>query len=135
MNWFKNLKIGIKLTLGFTVLVLLMGFLAFKGYESVKTISHELDQVIQTRLPITSLILNADRDLQQALVAERSVVFSDAKSKQFEQLVKDYEENVAQAKERWDKAAAMFTTAEAKSRQPEIPGRLGRLAETLPKGG
>ena len=115
MNWFKNLKIGIKLTLGFAVLVAMMGALGYTGYNSVKTINNELDKVIQTRLPITNLVVSADRDLQQALVAERSVVFSDAKSDQFQQLVKDYEENVAQAKERWDKAAAMFTSAEAKN--------------------
>jgi len=115
MNWFKNLKIGIKLTLGFTVLVLLMGFMAFQGYRSVGTINHELDQVIQTRLPITNLILNADRDLQQALVAERSMLFADASSDQFKNLVKEYKENVSQAKERWDKAAALFTTAEARN--------------------
>ncbi|MBN2428408.1 MAG: MCP four helix bundle domain-containing protein, partial [Deltaproteobacteria bacterium] len=115
MNWFKNLKIGIKLTLGFAVLVAMMGALGYTGYNSVKTINNELDKVIQTRLPITSLILNADRDLQQALVTERTMINIDPKSDQFKQLVKDYEENVAQAKERWDKAAAMFTTAEAKN--------------------
>jgi methyl-accepting chemotaxis protein len=115
MNGFKNLKIGIKLTVGFAVLVLMMGFMAYQGYRSVETINHELDQAIQVRLPITNLVNSADRDLQQALVAERSVVFSDAKSDQFKQLVKDYEENVAQAKERWDKAATMFSTDEAKN--------------------
>ena len=115
MNWFKNLKIGIKLTLGFAVLVAMMGTLGYTGYDSVKTINNELDKAIQIRLPITNLVVSADRDLQQALVAERSVVFSDAKSDQFKQLVKDYEENVAQAKERWDKAATLFTTAEEKT--------------------
>ncbi len=115
MNWFKNLKIGIKLTLGFAVLVAMMGILGYTGYSSIKTINHELDEVIQTRLPITNLIISADRDLQQALVAERSVIFADAKSEQFKNLVKDYEDNVAQVKERWDQAAAMFTSAEAKA--------------------
>jgi methyl-accepting chemotaxis protein len=115
MNWFKNLKIGFKLTLGFAVLVAMMGTLGYTGYSSIKTMNQELDHVLFTRLPIIDLIISADRDLQQALVAERSMVFADAKSDQFKQLVKDYEDNVAQVKERWDKAAAMFTSAEAKA--------------------
>ncbi|MBN1141888.1 MAG: MCP four helix bundle domain-containing protein, partial [Deltaproteobacteria bacterium] len=125
MNWFKNFKIGIKLTLGFAVMVLLMGILAFTGYNSVKTINAELDDVLKVRLQVTNLLLSVDRDLQQLLVAERSMVFADVKSKQFEQLVKDYEENLTQAKQRAEKVTGLLTTEKGRAFMAEFNASWG----------
>ena len=115
MNWFRNLKIGLKLTLGFVVMILLMVGLAMDGYYSVEKIESLLEETLQTRLLITNLILSADRDLQQMLVAERSLVFSTPGSEQFKAQLNDYQENKEQAKQRWDKAAALFTQADSKA--------------------
>ncbi|WP_051689764.1 methyl-accepting chemotaxis protein [Pelobacter seleniigenes] len=115
MNWFKNLKIGLKLAVGFVVMILLMVGLAMDGYYSVEKIESLLEETLQTRLQITNLILSADRDLQQMLVAERSLVFSTPGSEQFKAQLKDYQENKEQAKQRWDKAAALFTQTDSKA--------------------
>jgi methyl-accepting chemotaxis protein len=81
MNWLKDLKIGTKLTGGFLVLVVLMGIIAMNGYSSVKIINEKLDEILSVRLPVTNMLLSSDRDLQQLLVAERSLIFSEPEAK------------------------------------------------------
>ena len=114
MNWFKNLKIGLKLAVGFAIVILLMVGLAVDGYYSSEKIEGLLEETLLTRLPITNLILSADRDLQQMLVAERSLIFAPPGSEQFKTQLNDYQENKEQAKQRWDKAAALFTEKDNK---------------------
>ncbi len=114
MNWFKNLKIGLKLAVGFAIMILLMAGLAVDGYYSTEKIEGLLEEALLTRLPITNLILSADRDLQQMLVAERSLIFAPPGSEQFKTQMNDYQENKEQAKQRWDKAAALFTQEDSK---------------------
>ena len=115
MQIINNMKIGVKLTTGFAMMLLLMGVLAYSGYSSTKSVDLLLEQILGTRLPITNLILSADRDLQQLLVAERSMVFADVGSERFQQLLKGYEENREQAEKRWNKAAELFESADAKA--------------------
>ncbi len=114
MNWFKNLKIGLKLAVGFAIMILLMVGLAVDGYYSTEKIEGLLEETLLTRLPITNLILSADRDLQQMLVAERSLIFAPPGSEQFKTQLNDYQENKEQAKQRWGKAAALFTQEDNK---------------------
>ncbi|MGE5838456.1 MAG: methyl-accepting chemotaxis protein, partial [Deltaproteobacteria bacterium] len=61
----------------------------------------------------------ADRDLQQLLVAERSMIFSDTDSEVFKQLVQEYETKLKQSEERWEKYKALGNTREEKAIIPE----------------
>jgi len=51
-----------------------------------------------------TLILNADRDMYQALLAKRTLLVTDPSGKAFEESVQAYRENLAQARERIGKA-------------------------------
>lgn len=96
-----------KLLLGFglmIVIICIMGLLSEKGLGNVE---HELDDIFSVRMPGINLLLEIDRDLQQVLVAERSMIFTNAKSDVFSTLVKEYETNVAQVNERWGKYKAI----------------------------
>jgi len=115
MKWFRNLKVGSKLILAFTAMILLMGIIGFTGYQSCKNINRNLDDIFAVRLPSIDYLIQADRDLQQLLVAERSMVFANAKSDVFKKLVDDYKENLAQADEGWEKYKALAFTAEEKA--------------------
>ena len=57
-------------------------------------------------------VITADRDLQQLLVAERSMIFTDADSSMFQQFVDDYETNMKQADTRFAKYKALATLDE-----------------------
>jgi methyl-accepting chemotaxis protein len=119
MNWLKNLKIGAKLFCGFSVMLLFMGIIGFTGYKSAGKIQRQIDEIFNVRLPSIDLLIETDRDLQQLLVAERSMIFASAKSDDFKALVADYEENLQQAHTRWGKYKALATTSEEKELFPK----------------
>jgi methyl-accepting chemotaxis protein len=64
-------------------------------------------------------IIEVDRDVQQLLVAERSMIFANTKSEVFEELVASYEENLEQSDQRWKKYASLSTTPEEKALIPK----------------
>ena len=71
MKWLKELKVGTKLVLGFSIMLAFMFIVGFGGYRSVKIINHGLEDIFSLRLPSIDSLIQADRDLQQLLVAER----------------------------------------------------------------
>lgn len=111
MKWFKNFKIRLKLSMGFSVVIIFMGFIAFAGYLGMRKIDHQLELTL-VQLSILDSITESDRDLQQLLVAERSLIFSKPGTDTFKSLVDDYETNMAQSKERMDKYISMATSTE-----------------------
>ena len=112
MKWFKNLKVGPRLVFGFSIMILFMGIIGLTGFSSVKNINSKLEDIFDVRLPSIDYLIQADRDLQQLLVAERSMIFSNAKSDVFKAFVEEYEENLKQSDERWGKYKALPATPE-----------------------
>jgi len=119
MKWFSKMTIGAKLALGFAIMILLMGVIGFTGYRSTAHINKDLKEIFAVRLPSIDYLIQADRDLQQLLVAERSMIFANAKSDVFKQLVKDYEENLAQSHQRWEKYKALPATEQEEAIMPK----------------
>lgn len=103
MQIFRNIRVSVKLILGFFTMILLMVLIGGAGYRSINTINKDLNGITNTRLPIIANLIEADRDLQQLLVAERSMIFTNAKSDKFNGLIEEYEENLKQAERRWNK--------------------------------
>jgi methyl-accepting chemotaxis protein len=112
MKRFRDLKISVKLLFGFLTVILLMCGIGYTGYRSARVISGKLDHIFENRLPSLDYLVQADRDLQQLLVAERSMIFTAADSDQFVSLVEVYEENLGQSEERFNKYKALVTTPE-----------------------
>ncbi len=111
MKWYRDLKIGVKLALGFSIMILFMAVIAFSGYRSINVINQNLEDIFAVRLPSIDYLIEADRDLQQLLVAERSMIFANSKSELFKTLLDDYEQNLKQSDERWGKYKALPATA------------------------
>ena len=107
MKWFRDLKIRKKLMFGFLIMILFMGIIGFAGYGATYKINHELKNIFSVRLPSIDYITQADRDLQQILVAERSLIFTNTESEQYQTLLKDYEENLKESDDRWQKYKAL----------------------------
>ena len=119
MKWFRNLKIGSKLFFGFSIMILIVGIIGFTGYSSLTKIEHHLDEIFNVRLPSIDYLIEADRDLQQLLVAERSMIFANAKSDVFKKMVQDYKENLEQSRQRWEKYKALPATPEEAAIMPK----------------
>ncbi|WP_051309980.1 methyl-accepting chemotaxis protein [Desulfogranum japonicum] len=103
MMFLKNLKIRIKLFLGFGLVIAVILVLGASNYNGLKTIDGNMNTIFAVRMPTINLLLEIDRDLQQLLVAERSMIFTNVKSETFKTLIKEYETNRDQAEERWQK--------------------------------
>lgn len=103
----KNMKIGQKIT---TLSLFMIIFIVLIGSVSIITnsiLKKQLDAFNKTQLPSIALLLEADRDYHQRLVAERSMIFANPNDPIFEKLKKDFSENYDQANTRWDKYLAM----------------------------
>lgn len=119
MKWLTDQKIGVKLGIGFVLMIIFIIFIGLMGILNIKSINSNLDEIITVRLPALDRLIEADRDLQQLLVAERSMIFTDVSSDIFTILVSDYEENMQQSEERWDIYKGLATSDEEKAIIPE----------------
>jgi len=115
MKFLSNLTVGTKLILGFSILILFMGGIGFAGYISNRKIQRNLNEIFEVRLPSINYLLQADRDFQQLLVAERSTIFTNTQSEEFKQLIAAYEENLNQAQTRWQKFKSLPATADERA--------------------
>jgi len=100
----------ITLPIGFLALLLVvMGALSMRGVDQVAASSNTL---ASRYLPAISLLLNADRDLYQAFIAERSLLGDDADA-HAQALRKSHAENLQQAQDRVQQYVQMQPGAEA----------------------
>ncbi len=107
---FKNMKIRAKLTLGFGVMIVFAGAIGLAGYSGIRAIGQNLDEIFSIRLPGIDNLLQTDRDLQQLLVAERSMIFANVQSDMFKQLIDEYKQNLEQSHQRWEQYKTLATT-------------------------
>lgn len=102
MKWFTNLSIGTKLLVSNGLLSALVITLALVAIQRLEVIEDNVSSSSEVLYAVDTL-LQADRDLYQALVAERSMIFSKPGSEQFTKLVDIHRENIRQARERMEK--------------------------------
>ena len=110
MRWFRNLRISLKLTAGFSVMLLFIAGVGIAGRISVRKINGQLQDILAVQLPSIDALVETDRDLQQLLVAERSMIFSNPKSDAFKQFAQEYDTNIEQSRQRWEKFKSLVTT-------------------------
>lgn len=108
MSWFTNLGIAKKLLISNLILGLFIVTLALVSTSRIQLIGQKVSSMEEI-IHSLDLLLQADRDLYQALVAERSMIFSKAGSDDFESLVTSHAENIQQARDRVGKSLATFS--------------------------
>ncbi len=84
--------------------------LAGIGYYSLTAINHKLNSVFTTRLPGINYLVQADRDYQQMLVAERSLLLEGLSDKEIKSQMKEYLKNKGQVLERFNKYKTLNKT-------------------------
>jgi methyl-accepting chemotaxis protein len=128
-----NANVGTKIVLGFLVMIALLIVMGFVGYGSTKNIRNDVEKIVSERLPSLDYLLQADRDLQQLLVAERSMIFANAKSDVFKDLVAEYEQNLEQADTRFKKYKALAHDPEELAVIPKYEQAKGQWIEITRK--
>jgi methyl-accepting chemotaxis protein len=111
MRWFHNLPFRFKLMLPLGLLAALFVYMALDSMFQIKQLGADTHQLARIDLAAVDNLLQADRDLYQALVAERSMIFVDVDSDNFKALTQQHEENIAQARERVGKFARLAKEA------------------------
>ncbi len=99
MSWFRNLGIGKKLLISNVLLGALILVLAVVTVQRLSVIETNVRQVGDVIYAVDSL-LQADRDLYQALVAERSLIYAKANTPEFNEMAESHQENIQQARDR-----------------------------------
>lgn len=92
-----------------TIIIIAVGYLGISGMNSINSISMYLGK---NRIVAVDLLLQVDRDLQQALVAERSLIFAEPGSPLFNSLVNEHVENIEQVETRWQEFKSLLNDEE-----------------------
>jgi methyl-accepting chemotaxis protein len=114
MNWIRNLSVGAKLLVGFSTTIVLMVVIGVNGLRSAASINENIEKIFSVNLPSVDGLMQIDRDLQQVLVAERSMIFANAQTDIFKKLVEDYTVTLKLAEERWQKYKGLPSASEEK---------------------
>ena len=115
-----SLRWKILVPLGMIAAILLL--LTAVVISSFGQVSEATTRISDRYLPSVDYLVEADRDLYQSLVAERSLLFAEPGSDRFNSLKKQHEENMQQAHQRVEKFAAL-------NPQPEIRSKVDRYNE------
>jgi methyl-accepting chemotaxis protein len=108
---FKDLSIKHKLIISFLAIVIMSTIASCYGIKTIGVLKGTIDNVFGKTVPALDALMQMDRDLQQLLVAERSMIFATVGTETFNALTNDYDKNFKQAEDRWNKFKELQGTA------------------------
>ncbi|MCG8315976.1 MAG: methyl-accepting chemotaxis protein [Pseudomonadales bacterium] len=120
MQWYKNFSIRLQLSIPLAMVGIVLALIASFGVLNTISIKNSSQQIAEEFLPGTNFLIQADRDLFQALVAERSVIFLKTGTEEYTKAIESHAENILQAKERVDKFATITSSETAKAKVEEF---------------
>ncbi len=120
MNFLKNLKIKQKLQISYSAIILMMTIIGLVGYFSTSKTHSNGTVIYERNLPAIDFLIEADRDLQQLLVAERTLMSGSSNATLRESLVEDYDTNKKQAWDRWNKYKVLASTVQEERLFPQF---------------
>lgn len=111
MSWFNNLNFRFKLLLPIALLALVLIAIATVSMINFKSVANSVDAIADEHLPGLNFLLQADRDLHQAQVAERTLLSVSPGGARAEQLIATHNENIEQAQQRVDRFLSLTSSA------------------------
>ena len=111
MHWFQNLSFRYKLMLPLGIVAALFVAMAAVAVTKLSILGEETDELASVDVNGLNFLLQADRDLYQAQVAERSLLFLEVGSDAFSEMQVQHDENIVQARERVEKFIALVESA------------------------
>ena len=113
LRWYNNMGFRWKLTIPLVVLVGLFLYSSIYSILTAKQLAKNADTIAEVNLQELQLILQADRDLYQALTAERTVYVSAVSGATPAALIAEHKENANQARDRFLQSLALSNTSTA----------------------
>lgn len=104
MDFGKRLGLRVKIALPFAITATALIIIGLFAVSTVRNLVSDTDNIADVYLPSVSEILNGDRDLYQALVAQMAYVDASFNNQHGADYLKSFEENSTQARERFKKA-------------------------------
>ena len=108
MSWLTGLSFRWKLSLPIAGIAVVMLATAVYAWFTLTGLEDGQKRLAHTYLPGADLVLEADRDLYKALVAERSLLVIDVTTSDFEDIRKMHDTSIVDAKNRVKQAAGVF---------------------------
>ena len=96
-------------------MIAFMAAIAVSGFLNMRVVMDRLGNMLRVKLPSIDFLDQSDRDLQQLLVAERSLLSMRPGDPHAEAQIAAWEENAAQSTERMDKFYALSSGTEEKA--------------------
>ncbi len=131
--WYQGFSLRWKIRLPLLLLVILVVYMGLYSMDTSKALGSNAATIAKVNLPEIELLIQADRDLYQALVAERALFQLDTSA---EELIAEQSENAQQAYDRIHKSLDLSNTATSQERE-EFTRRYNRwkqLADEVVRG-
>jgi methyl-accepting chemotaxis protein len=110
MSW-RDLSLDLKLRIPLSIIGVLLVVLSFLQLNTLRGVTENSDLIEGTYTPALDQVLNADRDLYQAQIAERTLAFGRRDSG----LIESHSENLDQVQERLSAVIAMQVDAKTRT--------------------
>ncbi|KNY25034.1 HAMP domain-containing methyl-accepting chemotaxis protein [Pseudobacteroides cellulosolvens] len=106
---FKNLSVRSKLFIAVSIPLLAMILISIIAFISLNSMFHNMDNKIKKQnYEAISLVLNADRDMYQAMVASKQFLYESPKAEDKKQNKESFEQNTQEASDRINNARSKF---------------------------
>ena len=110
-NWYQNLSFRWKLTIPLILLVVVFLYMGTYSLKTSHRLAEDAETLAKTNLPEIQLLLQADRDLYQALTAERALFLGTLSQAERGQLLQEHSENIQQSHDRVLQSFALSNSA------------------------
>src|SRR5262245_57466574 len=118
LRFFGRSSILTRLMAGFGALALIAGFVGAIGLWAFSRVNAAFQVAVGQSLPAMTELMEADRAMQQVLVAERSLMFMKVDAPAARDHVKRHGEHLVQLDEQWKRYTAIPATEQERSRWP-----------------
>lgn len=100
MAWYENMSFRWKLGLPLLLLAIMFLYVGIYSIRSSDLLAQDAKTIAKINLPEIQLLIQADRDLYQALTAERALLSPNLTPQQIETFLKEHADNIKQAHDR-----------------------------------
>src|SRR5262245_34471705 len=125
-NGFTALSIQGKLAAACGVLAALVGLAGGAGLWGVGAVGHSFHAVAAESMPAVSRLVQADRDMQRALTAERTLMFMKKDSPDAEEQRRVHATSLARVGEHWKAYTSLPAPAEERTQWPAFETARGQ---------
>ncbi len=110
-SWYQNISFRWKLGIPLMLLVLLFLYMGIFSVRSSNTLASNAETLAKINLPEIQLLMQADRDLYQALTAERALFVGRLSAQERQALIAEHAENIQQTHDRILESFALSNTS------------------------